>query len=684
MKKTITYSFLALACCLLFMQKTNAQVSSIPFTASLDTFAPITGTTVDALNADDMVYQNLPIGFNFSLGGKTCDKMSISTNGCITLDSTGTSLFFNILSGSFNNIVSPFGADLIHHNANASLQYVTLGTAPNRVTIVQWLHYSYFNLTGDFNFQVWLYETSNCIRYVYGTNNIGVAPMQTQIGLRGDSISDFLVLGDTTCNWANAYPFTSINTTFPVSSSCSMPSGFAFHFGSCGYGSTINFAYMTGKVFNDLNGNGTLDPLEPPIANHVVNLLPGNYYVSSDATGSYAFFFFDSTLTYSLSTGGITYWNQTNSPAIITCNPQTQSTSGLNFGFQVIPNIHEVAISCPNWGAKPGQPEPMPIGYSNNGTSTESDTITFVMDSLYSFISSTPAPTVINGKMIQWAYTNLLPNHSGYIMLNLMPDSAAVLGNFLNSTLSIAPFNDTIPTNNVLNLHQLISNSWDPNEKDAQPSGMIAAGTEINYTIHFQNTGNAAAANVTVKDTLDATNLDLLTFRLTGSSHPVNFTMNGNGIATFTFYNIQLPDSGSNLEGSNGSVSYAVKTRSTLTPLTVINNTAGIIFDSNIPVMTNTTADTIQLPFAIDNYTANTFYLSASPNPVKGNVVFVFSNNANEKAELRITTIEGKLMMMKSNITSKESIDISSLPQGIYLCTVNSATGTRTVKMVKQ
>src|SRR5436190_22948516 len=100
MKKHFTYSLLIISLVTLISFQAKAQVASIPFTASLDTFATITGTVVDAPGVDDVSYQNIPIGFNFSLGGTLHDKMSINTNGYIELDSTGTGMFVNILPGS--------------------------------------------------------------------------------------------------------------------------------------------------------------------------------------------------------------------------------------------------------------------------------------------------------------------------------------------------------------------------------------------------------------------------------------------------------------------------------------------------------------------------------------------------------------------------------------------------------
>ena len=663
--------------------QSNAQVSTLPFSAALDSFSIITGTVLDAPMADDVSYTHIPIGFSFDYAGSTQTEMIVSCNGYIQFDTLPSNLFINILSGSSNNRIAAFGADLKNANSNASLQYQTIGTAPNRTCIIQWLHYSYFSgNSGDVSFQIQLHETSNCISFVYGPNFYSNNVLQTQIGLRGNSNADFIVLGDTTCNWATAYPFTSISTQFPVSTSCSMPSGFSFQFGACGNLTGVNLYYITGSVFNDLDGSGVKDISEPPIQHHIMNFSPGNTYASTDANGNYTFFFADTTQTYTISTGGITYWSAT-TPTSIAINPQFQSTSNVDFGFMIIPNIHEMAITCPAWAAKPGQPEPMPIWYSNNGTSIESDTITFVMDSLYSFISSTPAPLSVNGSTITWVYPTVAPGQGGSIQLLLMPDSNAVLGDYLNSTLSIGPFNDTIPSNNILQLHQLLSNSWDPNEKLVEPSGRILPGTELTYTVHFQNTGNAPAANVTVKDTLDS-NLDLLSLSIIGSSHTMNFTMEGQGVAVFTFYNIQLPDSGSDFAGSNGYVSFRVRTKVNLNSNTVINNRAGIIFDSNPAIITNIASDTIDMELSSNPHVLTDHSIDTWPNPTVGNIVFHFTSNPILKGDLKIYSALGKLVYHQREILNSDVINLSSLYAGLYTAIVQTSEGVRTVKIIKQ
>ena len=680
MKKFYLVIFLQIV----FFYHAKAQVAAMPFSPGLDVFNPITGTVIDAPNADDVYYNNIPIGFDFNFAGIIVDSMKISTNGFVSFNLSSNPALYSALS-SLNTslVVAPFSSDLRNFLSNASLEYTTVGTAPNRSCVIQWLHYSYFPNQGDISFQIWLNESNNCIKFVYGANTY-VNPYNVQIGIKGSTNLDFIALGDTACSWANAQPFAAINTSFPVSTSCNMPAGFSFNFGMCNTENPLTIGYLTGKVFNDVNGNGILDNAEPGIANHILNIMPGNYFVSSNANGDYAFFFVDSTQTYNIAGAGINYWTQTNSPAVVSCNPSTQSCSNLNLGYQAIPGIHEVEINCPSWTVRPGILEPYNINYQNNGTSSETDTITFVMDSVLSFVSANPAPISINGQTIQWAYHNLLPNQSGSINLNLMPSLSAVMGDTLQSIVSIGPLNDTVPSNNIVNLSQLVVNSYDPNDKLAEPSGMIEAGTEINYTIRFQNTGNAEAYNVAIVDTMDQ-NLDLMTFQFLGASHPCVFTMEGSGIANFTFYNIMLPDSGTDMAGSNGYVSYKVKTKANLAPLTVINNKAAIYFDFNPPIITNTTADTIQMPVVTDLVNQmNSYVINAKPNPSDNNVVFSFSNDVNETANLTISTLEGKIIFNKTNITSKDVIIIADLVAGIYFCNIASKNYSGNIKIIKK
>ncbi|MEM9820372.1 MAG: hypothetical protein AAF985_04850 [Bacteroidota bacterium] len=139
--------------------------------------------------------------------------------------------------------------------------------------------------------------------------------------------------------------------------------------------------------------------------------------------------------------------------------------------------------------------------------------------------------------------------------------------------------------------------SYDPNDKAGFPLGreeehFIDQNVDLEYLIRFQNTGTDTAFRVVIRDTLSPF-LQAATVRPGASSHPYTFELTGNGVLKFTFDNILLPDSSSNLVASNGFVEFKVSQKPDNPIGTVINNAAAIYFDFNAPIITNTTIHTI-------------------------------------------------------------------------------------------
>jgi uncharacterized repeat protein (TIGR01451 family) len=147
-------------------------------------------------------------------------------------------------------------------------------------------------------------------------------------------------------------------------------------------------------------------------------------------------------------------------------------------------------------------------------------------------------------------------------------------------------------------------NSFDPNDKNGFPAGIgdgnyIDQGSDIEYTIRFQNTGTAPAFVVEVRDTLPPY-LDVQTLVVTGTSHPNNLMMergSGNTVK-FLYQAINLPDSTSNEPRSHGFISFKVKQTSNNSKGVQIKNRAAIYFDQNAPVLTNTTLHTNGIPMS--------------------------------------------------------------------------------------
>ncbi|MBK8145891.1 MAG: hypothetical protein IPK62_13335 [Bacteroidetes bacterium] len=527
----------------------------------MDSYQTISGTVVDAPNQDDVFHANLPIGFNFVYNGSITNKFGVCTNGFIAMDSAMHPSFWQ-LNASCVNQVNVLRADMINSNAGGSLEYITVGTAPNRVCIIQWKDYSmYANAFCHLNAQIRLYETSNCIQFYYGTNEVaGNIGTDFFVGLTGNTVADFN-LRETNTNWINS----SVSQTYPgngmlLNPLVNLPSGLVFSFGTCPPAG-IQFSYISGIIYNDVNGNGIREAGEIGMPNALIHELSQNTYASTDSSGNYALFFIDSNLTYSITAVPMMYWNITSSPATYTITPISQNTNNIDFGLHPSPNIRDVTITTLAGNV------PWPTAnvnfyttFHNSGTVIEpGDSIFLVKDSHYSFNFSNPAPAYISGDSIIWVYSNLLVNEFRTITMQLHADSTITVGDTLHSFWTIKPIaSDVAPANNYYAKHQPCTAAFDPNSKEVSPDGNISNMQELSYTLHFQNTGNAPALNVFLYDTLD-TNLDGSTFKILANSHPMTYTVSGTGNLSFTFANINLPDSNANEPASHGAVSYSIK-----------------------------------------------------------------------------------------------------------------------------
>ncbi len=127
----------------------------------------------------------------------------------------------------------------------------------------------------------------------------------------------------------------------------------------------------------------------------------------------------------------------------------------------------------------------------------------------------------------------------------------------------------------------------DPNDKSVSPSGnTIVQDSVLNFRINFQNTGNYPAALVVVVDTLPAF-LHNAEFELVQTSHTCVTTIDSNHVLKFKFYNIQLPDSTTDLEGSKGYIDFTMRLNSPMQIGDSLANRAHIFFDYQPAIITN-------------------------------------------------------------------------------------------------
>ena len=257
-------------------------------------------------------------------------------------------------------------------------------------------------------------------------------------------------------------------------------------------------------------------------------------------------------------------------------------------------------------------------------------------------------------------YENYLSGCMNYYFPCTFPGSTAA-GTQLNFTASVLAQGEQDLQFNSSNFATIVLNSYDPNDKQCHlPTYLNPSEQEVlDYTIRFQNDGNYPALNVVIRDTI-SNQLDLSTFRLLASKHPVSYTIDPNTReVVFSFNGIQLQSSQDSLEASQGYVSYSLQEAPNLALNSVVENTAYIYFDFNPPIITNTT-------FNINGYVGVENKLQEEitlyPNPTTD----AFTIRGIAQGEVSIYSITGQFISQQSFDTNTK-IDLSKLKKGMYL-----------------
>lgn len=433
---------------------------------------------------------------------------------------------------------------------------------------------------------------------------------------------------------------------------------------------------IDGTVFVDDNADCIYNTGETfiPYTSIVVTDQGGNIYAYSytDSAGHYSL---DLPLGLTFNIGVSSYLLST---ATISCptggtysTVPTGTTQNLNFGI-TCSNQFDLEANLHGWRFRPGF-----VGWINTSVLNNScypvnnGDATLNLDPLVTYSADhwgAPSSSVV-GQDVNW--TNIMVGFWGTshnASTEVFTPLTAQIGDTVCFTYTANPtIGDVNPLNNTITKCYAVSNSWDPNAKDVYPKGTGAQGyvpqnTNFEYTVHFQNTGTDTAYNVSIVDTIDL-DLDFSSLIITGSSHPMTIDVIDNHILKFNFYNIMLPDSGTNLPGSEGFVTYKVKAKPNAAVGTEWKNTAYIYFDFNEAIITNTTVNTLELLTGIEEKTAST--LSLAPNPANDQVMVNFDNSYT--GSLIITDVAGRVVkQIQVNNTNKVTLNTADLSNGFY------------------
>jgi uncharacterized repeat protein (TIGR01451 family) len=250
--------------------------------------------------------------------------------------------------------------------------------------------------------------------------------------------------------------------------------------------------------------------------------------------------------------------------------------------------------------------------------------------------------------------------------------------NALNGMLTItqtgAPYSDQMAEQ-----CNIVLGSYDPNDKKGVPTGIgikhyIDRGSDMHYTIRFQNTGNYPAFAVSIRDTLSP-DLNQLSARMTGFSHPCQMSLLNGNILVFDFPGIVLPDSVNNEPESHGFVSFSISQLPNTAEGIEIKNQAAIYFDFNDPIITNQTLHTNGIPRPTNQlHEVNLTTLALNPNPFKSEVTIQLDQTDTPNGVMTLTLYDafGKLCDTKTFTGSTLTYRNDALVPGVYLLKITA------------
>ncbi len=482
-------------------------------------------------------------------------------------------------------------------------------------------------------------------------------------------------------------------------------------------------------IFYDLNENGTQESDELFFSNASININPGDLFSFGNSMNGGVFYGEIDDYTISFNLASTPNWELTTPDSYNVSLSEFNPSDTIYFGLKptnLFSNI-EASIAATNFRCNESQT--LSLQAQNTGTTFLNGTLWLEVDPNVTSTDFIDQPdTIVAPNRYGWHFTDLFPSGLVHKKISLgMPGPPDLeIGTGLNFQ-SYVTYTDTIgdQTSEIFDYSQIIDCAYDPNDKlvnPIYPFNYALIGEPLTYTIRFQNTGNAEAYDVVIRDTLDA-NLDPSTLRLIASSHDevLSTELKDDQYLSFNFIDIFLPDSMTNFEASQGYVMYSIQAYDNIPELTEITNSAGIYFDFNPPIITNTTENTMVYSFDVDEDGFDIFAdcddlnetiypeaieipnngidedcdgedvlvsvnelsdldVSIFPNPVSGGLSIRFSTKT--EGELILRDYTGKAILTQL-LKQDNLLDMSGIPNGLYMVELRTENGTWIERITK-
>ncbi|MEL6638184.1 MAG: T9SS type A sorting domain-containing protein [Bacteroidota bacterium] len=448
---------------------------------------------------------------------------------------------------------------------------------------------------------------------------------------------------------------------------------------------TDNLGKVQFHIFYDRNQNQVQDPDEGFFSDGSILVEPDSvvYFPQSNAPGRILLPPGSYTVRYNATAQP--EWNLTTDSSSFEIQIDDSSSSFCaDLSFGVFPNVERNEVQTNLGGLFPrcNVPNLLQPHVKNLGTTIVDGTLWLEVDeNLENVFFASSVDTFVAPNRYGWFFSDLFPGYDfGGQLTAQIPGPPDFLPGDSLYFRTYADFSDGASSQqSVVRDHDVeIRCSYDPNDKLVDPAregDWTLFEETLVYTIRFQNTGNDVAFDVQIRDTL-ATDLDLRTFRVLGSSHPLQLrtSLTDERYLVFDFPDIFLPDSASNPLGSQGYVTFQIDAVDGLPESTLIQNRAGIYFDANPPIITNYTNNVMvsELPVEVGLAPVpGVSQLQIVPNPTMGEVFL--SGGEWQRGDLSIYDALGR--RVRNELYQRgEVLDLSDLNGGVYWLTLRAGT----------
>ncbi|WP_299222987.1 T9SS type A sorting domain-containing protein [uncultured Aquimarina sp.] len=380
-----------------------------------------------------------------------------------------------------------------------------------------------------------------------------------------------------------------------------------------------------------------------------------------------------------------------------TINPENQNTifdgygneDEINFCITSDTEVNDLnVVIIPLSETRPGFDVSYKIVYQNLGIAIIDGSVDLQFNSSkLTFLEAFPAQNEIDSEMITWNFNDLSPfeSRSIEVAFNVLAPPTVNIDDVLSFTANISPNNnDATPNDNTFELNQIVIGSYDPNDKTVLEGDriMIEQVDEfLHYVIRFQNTGTASAINVRVTDKLDE-NLDWSTFSPIAFSHNARTQVTNDQNVEFIFEDINLPDSTTDEEGSNGFIAFKIKPKSGVSVGDIMQGKAEIYFDFNPPIITNTVSTIVESVLSSNEFLIEN-KISLAPNPTKD--LLYFKTKSTTIIKVEVYNNLGQKMVLLQNQNGIKKINLEGMIPGIYFCITETIDNNQSIfKVVKK